>query len=149
VTHRDERGRTLLWAAAAGGQGNLLRQLAREQRLDADLASEDGWTPLHVAAFFGRRSALLALIDLGADVNAKYANLSLAQTPLFFSLRRTDDGQTALYVARRRKLNAAVEVLLAGGADETAADEVDSRPLVAASQAANDALDAVLRSPSQ
>jgi ankyrin repeat protein len=62
----------LLWAAAAGGKAELLRQLVVEEKLDMNLASEDGWTPLHVAAYFGRRPVLDTLIELGANIEAKY-----------------------------------------------------------------------------
>src|SRR5205823_14122776 len=41
----------------------------------------DGWTPLHLAAFFGHLDAARLLLDAGADVNAVSQN-SLTNTPL-------------------------------------------------------------------
>jgi uncharacterized protein len=43
--------------------------------------SYDGWTPLHLAAFFGHLHAARRLLDAGADVGAVARN-SLANTPL-------------------------------------------------------------------
>jgi ankyrin repeat protein len=56
------------------------------QRIGADPAlldaySVDGWTALHLAAFFGARNALLVLVGLGAQLEARSKN-PMMNTPL-------------------------------------------------------------------
>lgn len=69
-----------VFAAAATGR---LRELTGALRpADAVSAySYDGWTALHLAAFFGHPDAARRLLDAGADVNAVSRN-TLANTPL-------------------------------------------------------------------
>src|SRR5262249_57913846 len=67
------------FAAAATGRLDDLRRTATDQTLNA--YSYDGWTPLHLAAFFGRLEAARLLIALGADGHAVSRN-SLTNTPL-------------------------------------------------------------------
>ena len=47
--------------------------------------SVDGWTPLHLAAFFGQRDALLVLIGLGAPIDSISEN-PMQNTPMHLSL---------------------------------------------------------------
>lgn len=54
-----------LWNMGAGDHGH----------------SADGWTPLHLASFFGHREAVDALLQREADVNARSIN-GLANNPL-------------------------------------------------------------------
>jgi hypothetical protein len=61
---------------------------------------------------------------------------------------RTNDGQTPLYVARRRERGVAVDILLAAGASEESAAQVEEGPLAAAAAAAGEAADAILNSQS-
>ena len=66
-------------AAATGRVEDLRRALDQEGAVDA--RAYDGWTPLHLAAFFGHLDAARLLLDAGADVDAVSQN-SLANTPL-------------------------------------------------------------------
>jgi ankyrin repeat protein len=66
--------------AAATGRVRDLRLLLTDP-VAAHSVAYDGWTPLHLAAFFGHVDAARLLLDTGADVNAVSAN-SLANTPL-------------------------------------------------------------------
>ena len=69
-----------VFAAAATGQLDALEAaLARPDAVHA--YSYDGWTPLHLAAFFGQLDAVRRLLQAGADVRAISRN-SLANTPL-------------------------------------------------------------------
>ena len=69
-----------VFAAAATGRVNALTTaLARPEAVNA--YSYDGWTPLHLAAFFGHVEAARRLMAAGADVRAVSRN-SLANTPL-------------------------------------------------------------------
>jgi ankyrin repeat protein len=66
-------------AAATGRLDDLERALAVPDAVSAH--SYDGWTPLHLAAFFGQLEATRRLLDAGADVHAVSVN-SLTNTPL-------------------------------------------------------------------
>jgi ankyrin repeat protein len=68
-----------VFAAAALGRLQELRNTLDGTSVNA--YSYDGWTPLHLAAFFGRHDAAQVLLDAGADVTAVSQN-SLANTPL-------------------------------------------------------------------
>jgi ankyrin repeat protein len=65
-------------AAATGRIADLERGVS-----DATVNSHayDGWTPLHLAAFFGHVDAARLLLDHGAEVNAVSQN-ALTNTPL-------------------------------------------------------------------
>jgi ankyrin repeat protein len=69
-----------LFAAAATGRSGDLRQILQEGG-NVNGYAHDGWTPLHLAAFFGQLDAARLLLDAGADVHAVSRN-SLTNTPL-------------------------------------------------------------------
>ena len=66
-------------AAATGRLPDLAMALSHPGSVNAN--SFDGWTPLHLASFFGHRDAAKVLIDAGAAVGAVSRN-SLQNTPL-------------------------------------------------------------------
>ena len=66
-------------AAATGRLAELTRALAQPGAVSA--YSYDGWTPLHLAAFFGQVGAVRLLLEAAADVRAVSRN-SLENTPL-------------------------------------------------------------------
>ena len=129
--------------------------LGRTEALDAALVTSgvvnsyayDGWTPLHLAAFFGHRDAAERLLAAGAAVDAKSAN-SLKNTPLHAAVaggrrdvallliergadvRAVDAGShTALHIAAENGDVPVVQALLARGADPHAVDLEDKTPL--------------------
>ena len=61
-------GFTIHEAAALGRIARLEACLAAAP-WSVDTLSLDGWTPLHLAAFFAQREAVLTLLDKGADPN--------------------------------------------------------------------------------
>jgi ankyrin repeat protein len=69
-----------VFSAAATGQLPELHDALRDEEA-VHAYSYDGWTPLHLAAFFGRLDAARVLLESGADVHAVSRN-SLANTPL-------------------------------------------------------------------
>ncbi|MGH9310853.1 MAG: ankyrin repeat domain-containing protein [Vicinamibacterales bacterium] len=142
---------------AAGQQLDIfaLAALGRTEALDAALSSGvspdgysyDGWTPLHLAAFFGRTASALRLLDAGAAVTAVSHN-SLTNTPLHAAtagghaalavlliqrgadVRAKDSGgHTPLHIAAESGLVPVVQALLARGADPHAVDAEDKTPL--------------------
>lgn len=133
-------------AAAAGLSSNVLQQIDGEPAL-LKSHSSDGWTPLHLAAFFGHPELANALLDRGADVNARSTN-AMENTPLHAAaaggrtdlvellLKRGADvnatqegGWTALHSAAQAGKRAMVEVLLANGADINRRAANDQAPL--------------------
>lgn len=108
-------------------------ELERVERLLDDSAgaavtgfSDDGWTPLHLAAFFGHAKIVECLLARGADVATRSTNPT-ANTPLHAAL------------AANQKM--AAGLLLGAGADVNAVDAAGWRPLHLAAAANN--LDAI------
>ena len=58
-----------IFEAAALGEEQLLRQSLRDKQL-LDARSADGFTPLHLAAFFNQPGCVQILLEQGAQVNA-------------------------------------------------------------------------------
>lgn len=110
------RGRALdACEAAAMGDSGALRT-AIENDDDARVRrSSDGWTPLHLAAFFGRDEAVALLIDHGAPLDVHSTNAS-RNSPLHAALA----GATKASVVRR---------LVFAGADVTARGAHNITPL--------------------
>ena len=122
--------------AAALGDVAALRT-ALEDDDDARVRrSSDGWTPLHLAAFFGREEAAALLIDHGAPINGHATNAT-RNTPLHAALAgavsatlvrrlvmagasvtaRDAHGATPLHLAASRGADPLCDLLLARGAD--------------------------------
>ena len=93
--------RTMFEAAATDDVQRIGAVLAADPTA-ADTYSVDGWTPLHLAAFFGAANAATLLLSHGADPR-RIARNTMANTPLHAAL-----------AAKRLPL---VELLLDGGAD--------------------------------
>ena len=70
-----------IFAAAALGRIDLLHARIAERPEAVNEFAFDGWTPLHLAAFFGHTEAAARLLDAGGAVNAISQN-SLRNTPL-------------------------------------------------------------------
>src|SRR5262245_47810992 len=68
-----------VFAAAATGRFDDLRRVLNDRTVNS--YAYDGWTPLHLAAFFGHLELARMLLDTKADVAAVSQN-SLANTPL-------------------------------------------------------------------
>jgi len=118
----------------AGREADALAEIDRDPAL-LEAHSSDGWTPLHLAAFFGHAGLANALVDRGAAVNSRSTN-AMKNTPLHAAsagghlalvellLKRganpnaaQEGGWTALHGAAQSGHREMVEALLAGGAD--------------------------------
>jgi ankyrin repeat protein len=107
-----------VFAAAALGRLDALR-VAFADPSSVGLYAYDGWTALHLAAFFGSLEATHALLDAGADVNAVSRN-SMTNTPL--------------HAATAGKHSAVALLLLGHGASSHAIDAGGYTPLQIAEQ---------------
>jgi uncharacterized protein len=134
------------FAAAALGRSNQLERALTEAGA-VTAYSYDGWTALHLAAFFGRLDAAARLLEAGARLAAVSRN-PLANTPLHaavaggqsevsvFLIERGADvnakdagSHTPLHIAAENGQLPVVEALLARGADPHAVDAEDKTPL--------------------
>lgn len=98
----------------------------------ANTYSHDGWTPLHLASFFGRKEVASVLLAHGADVNARSRSTRFAKE------------NTPLHAAAANRQIALAELLLAHGADVNARDGSGYTPLALAANGKNDLLVVIL-----
>jgi ankyrin repeat protein len=189
---RDESGLSPVMAAAYGGHARLAEHLAEKvgpdglglfeaaaagevavvrRRLtegwEIEDRSDDGFTPLHFAAYFGRLEVARLLLELGADPNAVASNGSRV-TPLHsaVSARHRDmaglllalgasanavqrGGWTPLHAAARNGDEAIVDLLLLRGADPTRPADDGCTPPDLADAGGHAALADMLRKASQ
>jgi ankyrin repeat protein len=108
-----------IFAAAMAGVTSRVNELIAKDPTLASAYSHDGWTPLHLAAFFSHKEAAESLIAHGADVNARSIN-PMRNTPL--------------HAAAAGRSAEIVRILAAAGADVNARQEGGWMPLHAAAQ---------------
>ncbi len=106
--------------AAATGRTRGLEELLEADPELARAWSPDGFTPLHLAAFFGREDAVRALLERGADATVVARHETLRVAPL--------------HSAAAGGHGAVVRLLLGAGADPNAAQPGGFTPLHAAAQ---------------
>lgn len=130
-----------LHEAAAMGRTERVREIAAEAPDSVSSRSDDGFTPLHLASFFGRPDTVDALLEVGAPVDAVAANPTLV-TPLHSGVAgrnaqvvdrllaagapvdaRQQGGFTALMGAAANGLEDLLERLLEAGADPAIEDD--------------------------
>ncbi|MBL8239829.1 MAG: ankyrin repeat domain-containing protein [Bryobacterales bacterium] len=70
-----------VFAAAAMGETEACKKFIQADEVLIEMANSDGWTPLHLACFFGHLRTAEMLLELGADVKARSAN-AMNNTPL-------------------------------------------------------------------
>ena len=113
-----------LFEACAAGEIERVERTLDPSTINA--YSADGWTPLHLAAFFGHAKITEMLLAQGADVTAR---------------SRNPNGNTPLHAALAGNHKLVVGLLIGRGADVNAADAGGWCPLHLA--AANNNLDAI------
>jgi ankyrin repeat protein len=105
-------------AAALGRTGRLRELLAAQPGL-ATAFSSDGFTPLHLAAFFGQTETARVLIQAGVEINA---------------VSRNDMHVTPLHSAAAARRDDVARMLIEAGADVNAKEQGGYAPLHAAAQ---------------
>lgn len=111
-----------IFEAAAAGHLARLEELVHSAPGAMQTFSHDGFTPLHLAAFFGEKSAVDFLVSRGAEVNATSQNAS-ALRPIHSAVAHRGDPAVALAIVR---------ALVAAGAEINVAQHGGWTPLHAA-----------------
>jgi ankyrin repeat protein len=106
-----------VFAAAALGRGDVVEAEIVKDSKAIDNRAYDGWTALHLAAFFGRTPVVKLLIERGANLLALSTN-SIGHTPL--------------HIAAEGGYIPIVEALLQRNANPHAVDAEDRTPLARA-----------------
>ena len=114
-----------IFGACIAGRRERVAELARGEGSLVAACSHDGWTPLHLAAFFGFHEIASDLLDAGAEVNVRSGN-RMHNTPLHAAVA----GGSAT----------ASRILLERGAEVNARQEGGWTPLHGAAQSGNAAL---------
>ena len=108
-----------IFEAAVAGDAARVEQLLKQDRSLIRAYARDGWSPLHLAAFFGRQPVAEVLLAYGADVNARSLNAM---------------GNTALHAAAAGRSSTVASALVAHGADVNARQQGGWTALHAAAQ---------------
>ncbi len=117
-----------LFESAALGMAERTQEILARDPSAINAYSHDGWTALHLAAFFGRKEIAEILLDGGADVNARSKN------------ERFGREITPLHAAAANRHIAVAETLLDRGAEVNAKDKSGFTPLALAADGRNDLL---------
>jgi uncharacterized protein len=139
-----------LFAAAALGFPEIVEARLAENPAALNSLAYDGWTALHLAAFFGRLPVVTLLLQRGADLFVRSAN-SIGNTPLHAAVAggRVESalalieagsdvnapdggGHTPLHIAAEAGYLPIVEALLRRNANPHAVDAEDRTPLARA-----------------
>ena len=133
--------------AAAVGRTRGLEELLDGERELVTAWSPDGFTALHLAAFFGQEEAAKILLERGAEVNFVAPNATIHVTPLHSAAAGShprivklllehgadpnaaqDGGFTPLHSAAQSDDRESAEALLEAGADPSLANDDGKTP---------------------
>ncbi|MBM3786599.1 MAG: ankyrin repeat domain-containing protein [Acidobacteria bacterium] len=93
------------FTAAALGDTERCKALLRAEEVLLNMNSSDGWTPLHLACFFGHIDTAEMLLAMGAEVNSRSAN-AMNNTPLHAAAAGRHREICALLISKGAGVNA-------------------------------------------
>jgi uncharacterized protein len=111
-----------IFEACAAGELERVERLLDEDGLAIAMHSDDGWTPLHLAAFFGHAKIAEVLLARGADARTRSHNPT---------------GNTPLHAALAGNHKMVAGLLLGAGGDVNGTDAGGWRPLHLAASTSN------------
>ena len=136
-----------VFSAAMAGRAEKVREALAKAPDSVNSVSVDGWTPLHLAAFFGCRDSMEVLIAAGAKLNER-SNNAMQNMPLHAAAAgrnadvvrlllergawvnsRQHGGWTALHAAAQNGDIELAQLLIAAGADVAARADNNQNPL--------------------
>ena len=136
-----------IFAAILAGRRERVAELLKQNPALLTAYSHDGWTPLHLAAFFGATGIASDLLAAGADVKARSTNI-MRNTPLHAAVAGNsldvtrallehgadvnapqEAGWTALHSAAQNGNAEIVQLLIAAGATVSAKADNNQTPL--------------------
>ncbi|KAL4791124.1 ankyrin repeat-containing domain protein [Aspergillus venezuelensis] len=129
---------TALHIAVEHEHGNLVQMLLAHEPQQYSVQDSRGRTALHIAAQRSLRDILVKLLAIetdmeveaqGSDGDSGFDSASNSAAPTRTIDLRDADGQTALYIATERGLEAMVQELLRCGANPNIGDWAGKRPL--------------------
>jgi ankyrin repeat protein len=94
-----------IFEAAAGGERERVAAILKDDPEAAAAYSPDGWTALHLAAFFAQAPVVELLLERGAVVNARSQNLN-ANMPLHAAVVLSDVATVKLLLGHGAEVNA-------------------------------------------
>jgi uncharacterized protein len=94
-----------IFAAAIQGDTGALEALLAANRALISAVSSDGWTPLHLAAHFGKQEAVRLLLNKGAKADARSTN-AMQNTPLHAAAAGRAAGVAKLLIDHGASVNA-------------------------------------------
>lgn len=144
----EGRGAALdVFSASMAGRNDQVKQALATDPAAVNSFSADGWTPLHLAAFFGCTDCVLTLLDAAAKVNERSQN-AMQNMPLHAAAAgrhadivrvllergawvnaRQHGGWTALHASAQNGDVALAELLIAAGGDVKARADNNQSPL--------------------
>ncbi|WP_170109680.1 ankyrin repeat domain-containing protein [Melghirimyces profundicolus] len=146
----DQGARLNLYEAAAVGDVHAVKENLEKDFELLDVHSEDGWTALHLASFFGHQKVARLLLDQGAEVNVLSKN-AMKNLPLHAALagQRTEiakmlidansdisvqdsAGWSPLHHAAAHGADEIVDILLERGANPKLKNNSGETPLILA-----------------
>lgn len=94
-----------IFDATVAGNTARVEELLQQDRTLTRAYSKDGWTPLHLASFFGQAETAEALLAHGAEVNTRSLN-GMQNTPLHAAAAGHSKALIKLLLARGADVNA-------------------------------------------
>jgi ankyrin repeat protein len=94
-----------IFAAAIQGNTGAIEKLLAANRPLVSAVSSDGWTPLHLAAHFGKQEAVRLLLNKGAKADAR-SNNAMQNTALHAAAAGRAAGVAALLLDHGASVNA-------------------------------------------
>ena len=154
----DRGARIDIFAAVMSGRLKEVCEMVDANKALVKLMSHDGWTPLHLAAFFGHKMVAAALLSAGASVTERSQN-QMANMPLHAAVAgrnfdlvemlvehgapvnaRQHGGWTPLHAAAQNGDAAIVGLFITHGADINARADNQQLPIDLALAKGNSAI---------